>query len=822
MIISSWNIRGLNSPLKQNGVLKHLRKAKPAIIGLIETKLNKQSLDSFAKNKLWNWKMVDNFCHHPNGRILVIWNEELVALDTLETSDQAIHSQATCKSSGITFSISFIYAFNSSAGRRSLWENLCRFSSAHHNPWILLGDFNNVLSIEERANGQPVTMSEIREFKDCCYDLGLSDLRSSGALFTWTNNTVWCKLDRAMVNNEWTQRGIVAQAHFDMPGKLSDHSPCSVSLMGDNDRGPSPFKFFNIWVKHDSFQSLVRSSWDIYVDGTAMFQLCKKLKNLKGPLKSLNKLHFSHISARSAAAEKELQQAQQQLHNQLRMKSNIPSISLGDGTRTTSNKQVGDAFVQYYRGLLGTKRVCTRLNSETVRNGKLLDLAQSIDLTRPVVEEEIKSSLFSIGVDKAPGPDGDLTSIYLLMGKLKHFGECSGLSINLSKSSFHAAGVSDIDLDIIKGITGFTQGSFPFRYLGIPVAASRQTFSQYSLLIDRISDSINAWVGATLSYAGRTELIKAVLQGVECFWFSILPIPAGVKAKIVQICRNFLWSGKCTINKKPLVAWKEVTLPKEEGGLDLRDSKAWNKALLSKSLWEIQAKKDTLWVHHVYMKGGCFWGYTNKHSDSPLLKQIMLLRDEIIQSEITKEKAILKLDQWAPNGKFQSRLAYEFFRPRGAKLAWPKLVWNGSIIPRHSFILWLGLKDRLLTKDKLRDFIEDQSCPLCSSQNETLDHLFFHCNIGNQIWATVKSWLRISRTMQTLKAAVKWMIKEARGTGFPAKIKRIGLACTVYYIWEARKKRLFEDKIEQPEAISRRIQIQTYKILYSLFPDLSP
>ena len=76
--------------------------------------------------------------------------------------------------------------------------------------------------------------------------------------------------------------------------------------------------------------------------------------------------------------------------------------------------------------------------------------------------------------------------------------------------------------------------------------------------------------------------------------------------------------------------------------------------------------------------------------------------------------------------------------------------------------------------------------------------------------------------MQTLKVAVKWMIKEARGTGFLAKIKRIGLACIVYYIWEVRNKRLFEDKIEQPEAISRRIQIQSYKILYSLFPDLSP
>ncbi|XP_057504768.1 uncharacterized protein LOC130788237 [Actinidia eriantha] len=337
----------------------------------------------------------------------------------VETSDQAIHCQATFKSSGIIFSISFIYAFNSAVGRRPLWENLGRFSSAHHNPWILLGDLNNVLSIEERANGQPVTMYEFREFKDCCYDLGLSDLRSTEVLYSWTNNTVWCKLDRAMVNNEWTHRGIVAQATLIPQGSSLITLPV-LSLL---------------WEK--------------------MIELCKKLKTRKGPLKSLNKLHFLHISARSAAAEEELQQAQQQLHNNptdpdlqaavpelrskslrlaeaemsfrsqiakakflknidkgtkvfhnliksRRMKSNIPSITLEDGTRSTSNKQVSDAFVQYYRGLLGIKRDYTRLNSKTVRNGKLLDLAQFIALTCPVVDEEIKSTLYWGG--KGPGP----------------------------------------------------------------------------------------------------------------------------------------------------------------------------------------------------------------------------------------------------------------------------------------------------------------------------------------------------------------------------------------------------------------------------------
>ena len=75
--------------------------------------------------------------------------------------------------------------------------------------------------------------------------------------------------------------------------------------------------------------------------------------------------------------------------------------------------------------------------------------------------------------------------------------------------------------------------------------------------------------------------------------------------------------------------------------------------------------------------------------------------------------------------------------------------------------------------------------------------------------------------MQTIKAAVKWMIKEARDTGIQAKIKRISLASTVYHIWEARNQRIFEGKIKHPDAIVRRIQIHVYRCIYSLFPDIA-
>ncbi|GFS34444.1 hypothetical protein Acr_00g0034110 [Actinidia rufa] len=167
-------------------------------------------------------------------------------------------------------------------------------------------DFNNVLDSDGNANGLPVTMYEIRDFKNCCYDIGISDLRSIGGIHTSSNNSVWSKLDRAMVNNKWIRDGLIAHVNFDLPRKFSDHSPYTVTLLGKNDRGASTFKFFNIWAKLEKFLELVSNVCRMQMEGTSMYKFYRKLKALKGPLKALNRQHFSQILARAEAVEEEL------------------------------------------------------------------------------------------------------------------------------------------------------------------------------------------------------------------------------------------------------------------------------------------------------------------------------------------------------------------------------------------------------------------------------------------------------------------------------------------------------------------------------------
>ncbi|GFY81548.1 hypothetical protein Acr_01g0013570 [Actinidia rufa] len=89
-----------------------------------------------------------------------------------------------------------------------------------------------------------------------------------------------------------------------------------------------------------------------------------------------------------------------------RSKSQIVSLTLSDGSRSTSLQQVSNAFLDFYKGLLGSNFPCTQLDNFILLDGEQVNEAQAMDLIRAVSDEEIKGALFSTEDDKSPGPDG--------------------------------------------------------------------------------------------------------------------------------------------------------------------------------------------------------------------------------------------------------------------------------------------------------------------------------------------------------------------------------------------------------------------------------
>ncbi|XP_057965487.1 uncharacterized protein LOC131156053 [Malania oleifera] len=84
---------------------------------------------------------------------------------------------------------------------------------------------------------------------------------------------------------------------------------------------------------------------------------------------------------------------------------------------------------------------------------------------------------------------GDSNSVKQLLDCLGKFSNCSGLIANNLKSNFLYAGIKVVELEHIRCLTEFQEGNFPFKHLGIPLAASRLNKMHYAPLINKIFDS---------------------------------------------------------------------------------------------------------------------------------------------------------------------------------------------------------------------------------------------------------------------------------------------------------------------------------------------
>lgn len=101
--------------------------------------------------------------------------------------EQEVHTLVRDLSSNNSWLMSAIYARPRYTKRCLLWDNLSKVAKLHTFPWIIAGDFNEVLMDGDKFGGRPVNISKTINFQDCLNNCGMIDLGFSGLRFTWTN-----------------------------------------------------------------------------------------------------------------------------------------------------------------------------------------------------------------------------------------------------------------------------------------------------------------------------------------------------------------------------------------------------------------------------------------------------------------------------------------------------------------------------------------------------------------------------------------------------------------------------------------------------------
>ena len=188
----------------------------------------------------------------------------------------------------------------------------------------------------------------------------------------------------------------------------------------------------------------------------------------------------------------------------------------------------------------------------------------------------------------------DLEKACNLKMLLNVFEELSGLKINFHKSELYCFGEAQTAQDQYTNLFKCEVGSFPFRYLGIPIHHRRLRNSEWKEVIERLEKRLASWKGKLLSLGGRLTLINSVLTNLPMYMMSFLEIPKGVIKKIDYFRSRFFWQGDGHKRKYRLARWDIICRPKDQGGLGIQDLEIKNKALLSKWLHKLLTT-DGVW-----------------------------------------------------------------------------------------------------------------------------------------------------------------------------------------------------------------------------------
>ncbi|XP_074289052.1 uncharacterized protein LOC141614194 [Silene latifolia] len=185
---------------------------------------------------------------------------------------------------------------------------------------------------------------------------------------------------------------------------------------------------------------------------------------------------------------------------------------------------------------------------------------------------------------------GDVASVNAVTDTLKLFAQLSGLTANIDKTCIYFGGVANHIQDLILRCTGFSQGEFPFRHLGLPLNTSRITISMFDPFILKIQKAIQHWTTHSLSYAG---------------------------------------------------------------GFNVKDLEAWNLSLLCKWPWLLSSSSPSKWAHwtkHYVLKSTDIWSVHCKEYFSSSFKGILAAKNRLVLLTGDPHTAATLLHSWVVGG----------------------------------------------------------------------------------------------------------------------------------------------------------------------------
>lgn len=199
-----WNARGLGNSRAFHELRRLIFGFSPQLLFISETKIK--------AGRCRNWRAIFGFdgqfvvdSKGASGGLILFWKNPL-DVDVLNFSVGHVDCMVTMDDKKWRFT--GFYGNPDHSKRVHSWELMRRLSSCYSDevPWVLGGDFNEILRQHEKRGGPRRSWAQIAGFRSALNSCGLKDVKND-ADFTWYNqrqgdDAVFLLLDRFLINRQ--------------------------------------------------------------------------------------------------------------------------------------------------------------------------------------------------------------------------------------------------------------------------------------------------------------------------------------------------------------------------------------------------------------------------------------------------------------------------------------------------------------------------------------------------------------------------------------------------------------------------------------------